>query len=212
MSSVLRIVFLVILYWESAWPHHLCCNWIKFTHLPKTWPADSILILQTEVLFFMHRFHGTKGNFRACDAANASQDTELPQRDVFSYFLHCKMVQTDHTFCVNIENLTCGRKKLLALFASPVHHLLLLLVKCDKLLRVHRHPGWGKWVMECAVLHTHCSLFLIIAQQVKNHYSVLFYCFFFLSFFSSPVIWGICRVAGWYLNKKNVLKKDTGTV
>lgn len=32
--------------------------------------------------------------------------------------------------------------------------------------------------MACALLHTHCSLFLIIAQQVKNHYSVLFYCFF----------------------------------
>lgn len=113
MSSVLRIVFLVILYWESAWPHHLCCNWIKSTHLPKTRPADSILILQTEVLFCMHRFLGTKGIFRACDAASVPQDTELSRRDVFSYFLHHERIQTDHTFCVKVEDLTCGRRNYL---------------------------------------------------------------------------------------------------
>lgn len=58
----------------------------------------------------MHRFHGTKDIFRACDEASVSQDTELSQRDVFSYFPHHKRVQTGHTLCVKVEDLTMGEE------------------------------------------------------------------------------------------------------
>lgn len=56
--------------------------------MPKIWPADGILIIQTQVLLFMHRILGSKGIFRACDAHDVPYDTELSQMDVFTYVLH----------------------------------------------------------------------------------------------------------------------------
>lgn len=93
-------------------------------------------------------------------------------RDVFSNLLHPERIKTDHIFCLNTEDITCGRKKrccscqccasfiFFSCEMSQVVESPKVVWSCS--LQAEGSVWW--WVL---LLHTQCNVFLIAAQQVK---------------------------------------------